>query len=301
MTDQVFLSVVIPTYNRAEILDRQLSWLHTELSGLDVSWDVRVHDNCSTDETPAVLERWRETFGPDRFEYFRNVRNIGLTRNLCAAIEGAKGTWTWTVGDDDPIDDGTPALIVDTLRSNPDLSLLYLNYGGVDSNGNVTTEHYFDQAMTGRFEDGRVPFEYHTRVDLGATIFLTATVYRTTLVREALAAWEGDRANWAILAFIVGYVVSEGPILITEENHLDCLVGESHWQKDPTEWAKALYFEIPLVCLRLGELGYDPAFCKEIGFREFDKIRWTSVRSHLRGFRAHPECILVLLRLKRLS
>jgi glycosyltransferase involved in cell wall biosynthesis len=298
MSDDVFLSVVVPTYNRAAILDRKLSWLHSELRDLDVSWEVRVHDNGSSDETPEVLERWQGIFGRERFEYFRNVRNVGLTRNLSAAIEGAKGTWTWTVGDDDLIDDGTPELIVSILRANPDLALLYLNYGGVDAEGRVTTPHYFDPAVTGRFEDGRVPFEYHTRVDLGVTIFLTATIFRTTLVRDALAMWEGDRHNWALFAFLTGYVAAKGPILITEDNHLDCLVGESHWQKDPVEWAKALYFEIPLVCLRLGDLGYDPAFCREIGFRGFSEIRWTSVRSHLRGLRAHPGCLEVLLRLK---
>jgi glycosyltransferase involved in cell wall biosynthesis len=298
--NQPFLSVVVPTFNRAEKLDRQLAWLHGELSALPVAWEVRVHDNCSTDETPDVLARWREAFGPERFDFHRNVANIGLMPNLAQAMEDAKGRWTWSIGDDDRLYDGTAQLVVDTLLEQPDLAMLFLNYRGVDADGEETRAHYFDPGMTGRFEDGMVPFEYHTHVEMGSTIFLTANIYRTELIRAALADWDDDRANWALLAYLAGHVCANGPVFLTRENRIDCLVGQSHWQRDPVAWASAMYYEIPLAFLRLAQLGYPATFCQELGFRAFEAIRWSSARSHLRGLRTHPDCVVTLSRLRTL-
>lgn len=228
-----FLSVVIPTFNRADELDRQLRWLHDELRALDVSWEVRVHDNCSSDHTPEVLARWQEEFGPDVFHVVRNERNVGGVPNLAEALAGARGDWVWSVGDDDEIHDGACAHLVDTLRAQPDLTLLYLSYRGVDaSTRQVTVEHFFDPAQTGRFEDGRRAFAHHAIRGIGSVIFLTSTVYRTDVVHAALEAWRDDVRNWALVAYWTGYAAARGPIYITPEKWIDCAVGVSHWQSE---------------------------------------------------------------------
>ena len=60
------LSVVVPTYNRASLLDRCLGALAAQ-DGPDADVEVVVVDDGSTDGTPAVLER-HALLLPLRFE-----------------------------------------------------------------------------------------------------------------------------------------------------------------------------------------------------------------------------------------
>ena len=289
-----FLSVVIPTYNRAEDLDRQLEWLHRELDALEVTWDVHVHDNCSTDETPKVTQKWQELFGSDVFHVTRNATNIGGIPNLDQAIAGASGAWVWSLGDDDLVYDGAAAHVVDVLGTNPDLTLLYLNYQGVDSaSGEDTCDHYFDPAVSGRLEDGPAAVEHHASAELGSVIFLTATIYRTSLVHEAQRRWRHDVHNWALVAYWTGWVSARGPIYITPENWIDCVVGQSHWQSERGAWTRAIYEEIPKVFRALEKEGYPPDFCRHEGLKELRRTRG-GLRDHARALRYCPQCVLTL-------
>jgi glycosyltransferase involved in cell wall biosynthesis len=51
--------VVVPTYNRAADVEQLLACLSRQELKPDVSWEVIVVDNASTDGTQATLERWR--------------------------------------------------------------------------------------------------------------------------------------------------------------------------------------------------------------------------------------------------
>ena len=57
------LTVAFPTYNRAALLDRQLGWLSRALAGHEQECEILVSDNSSPDETPGVVERWRQALG----------------------------------------------------------------------------------------------------------------------------------------------------------------------------------------------------------------------------------------------
>jgi glycosyltransferase involved in cell wall biosynthesis len=285
-----FLSVVMPTYNRASDLERQLAWLHGELTALEVTWDVAVFDNCSTDETPEVLARWRERFGADRFRVVRHDHNIGGLPNLVASVEGSRGRWVWTVGDDDPIHDGTTQFVVDELRRQPDLSLFFLNFRGIKS-GAVSREHYFEPSRCGRHEDGRQALMEHLDYEIGSVIFLTATIYRGDLAREAVASWHGRRDNWFVAAYLTGYAAARGPVYVDADVRIDCIVGVSQWQRASNAWRKACYRDIPAVCVALAAEGYPKPFCKRIGLRY---LRGRSFGSHLKALWYCPGFLVVL-------
>jgi abequosyltransferase len=297
--DRPFLSVIVPTYNRAAELDRQLGWLHRELTELEVSWELRVHDNCSTDDTPAVVARWREAFGPDVFHDVRHPENILGIPNYISALECAEGTWTWSIGDDDVLHDGTTREIVDRLLEQPDLTLLFLDFCGIDGEtGAVTKEHFFDPEVKGRIDAGSWGFLAHSRHEIGSVISITAIVYDTDLAREALGAWQGPLDNWALIAFVTGYAAARGPIYVTPEVRMDCVIGVSHWQREPNRWLRNLYHDMPRVFLQLAHQGYPPFECRDQGLgmlrAEVPKSSW---RSHLRAVRACPSWVVVVPRL----
>jgi len=54
------LSVCIPTFNRAALLDTLLGNLSNELNGIQNQVEVCVSDNFSTDATNEILQKWKD-------------------------------------------------------------------------------------------------------------------------------------------------------------------------------------------------------------------------------------------------
>lgn len=94
------LSVCIPTYNRADLLDQALARL-TPLLHWDFDVEIVVADNCSTDSTRDVIARRRSTLPPIRI--LAQERNMGAQANTIAVLQAAKGRYTVYMADDDEI------------------------------------------------------------------------------------------------------------------------------------------------------------------------------------------------------
>lgn len=76
------ISVVIPTYKRAESLQDTLSGLKTQhLNGEAVSFEVLVVDNNSKDKTKEVVEKMAEDFGRPLRYLFESVQGAAHARN----------------------------------------------------------------------------------------------------------------------------------------------------------------------------------------------------------------------------
>jgi glycosyltransferase involved in cell wall biosynthesis len=111
---QPLLSFAIPTYNRAKCLDRLLGVLLKELRG-ESRVELIVSDNASTDNTPAVVENYRQR-GLD-IRYLRNEVNRGMDFNILQCYEQAIGKYVWIFGDDDLIAPGTMKRVLDALAT----------------------------------------------------------------------------------------------------------------------------------------------------------------------------------------
>jgi glycosyltransferase involved in cell wall biosynthesis len=89
------LAIVVPTYNRAQILK---VWLECHAQ-LMFSKNIQIHiqDNRSTDGTKQLLEEWKKRFENITFE--TNKKNIGPKKNLQKAINTSDSRFVWMVGD----------------------------------------------------------------------------------------------------------------------------------------------------------------------------------------------------------
>lgn len=122
-----FLTVCVPTYNRARYLGELLASLSAQIRA--GAWgpeivSVAVSDNGSPDATPEVLRR----FAADGLPLIvaRNERNLGINPNLCAACEMARGRYAWLLGDDELLDQRALERVLAILRDrNPGLLLLF--------------------------------------------------------------------------------------------------------------------------------------------------------------------------------
>lgn len=96
MTNTPFLTIAIPTYNRAAALEHTLGVVVPQL---DSGTRLVVIDNASTDGTAAVCGRYLQ--GVSGIEIIRNRINIGANANIMRCCEQAGDGHLWILPDDD--------------------------------------------------------------------------------------------------------------------------------------------------------------------------------------------------------
>ncbi len=85
------LSICIPTYNRAEILDRTLASITSEDIFQNTSKiEVVISDNCSEDNTSIICNKYTALF-PDKIRYIKTECNIGADANFIKVLEEGRG------------------------------------------------------------------------------------------------------------------------------------------------------------------------------------------------------------------
>lgn len=119
------LSICIPTYNRAELLNYNLSLLCPLLDQFsDIA--IVVSDNCSTDDTIKILENYRSRYSS--FSYFVQEQNFGADKNFETVLKLTDSKYQWLLGDSKTVDEKGVRKIIELL-SNYAPQLLLLNSG----------------------------------------------------------------------------------------------------------------------------------------------------------------------------
>jgi glycosyltransferase involved in cell wall biosynthesis len=163
------LTVAVPTYNRAASLRRSLGAIVRQIAAIEGGWErieLLVSDNCSTDDTPAVIAEFSESA---RIRYLRNPSNLGMEGNFLSCFEQARGRLVWTFSDDDLLVDGVLQKVLDLASSSP-VDLIYMRpkflFGELES--------FSSQAVDFRFDP--VTAEYYALRANGLLSFLSAVV-----------------------------------------------------------------------------------------------------------------------------
>ncbi len=90
----MYLSVIVPTYNESKIIFKNLILLKEALSKMDISYEIIVSDDGSTDDTCAVVSY---------FEFVKLVRskvNTGKGHAVRRGLGEACGEWTCMIDAD---------------------------------------------------------------------------------------------------------------------------------------------------------------------------------------------------------
>ncbi|MBD2499572.1 glycosyltransferase family 2 protein [Anabaena azotica] len=265
------LTIAIPTYNRAELLDKQLTWLARAIKGFESDCEILVSDNCSTDNTQRIIQKWQTELSNITFKSHKQPENLGVVKNIMYCLNAAQTDYVWTIGDDDPIQEKAVNYVINKIKEQQDLGLLFLNFSGRNKitglpvfPPTIIGNRWFDADSEDGKGDGKAIFEHCFAKSVGAVIFLTASIYRTELVKKALQHWPDAVNNWISLAYIAGYCAARGSVIVTKETYLECIVGVSYWQKEPKSALLMQYKHIPEVILKLEETGYSKQFCRRM-------------------------------------
>jgi len=123
-----FISIAIPTYNRANVLADTLSALatHPELMNDDV--ELVISDNASSDTTADVVRDFSARTGKV-VRFSCNERNLGIDGNIHAVSHLATGRYLLLMSDDDFLKPGALTRLSELVRQHPDLLFCFANGG----------------------------------------------------------------------------------------------------------------------------------------------------------------------------
>ncbi|HUI41522.1 MAG TPA: glycosyltransferase family 2 protein [Terriglobia bacterium] len=97
----IFLSVVLPAYNQAPVIEEVVLSHIDALNGLGpavMAWEIVCVDDASTDSTRAVLDRLSRALNEVRV--VRHPANLGIVDSFATGFAAARGTHIYAAGAD---------------------------------------------------------------------------------------------------------------------------------------------------------------------------------------------------------
>lgn len=137
MANDPFISVVIPTYNRA---DRILNTLQTVFDQTYDHYEVIVVDDASTDDTVQRLSPYVES---GRIRLIRHECNLERSAARNTGMANARGDFVTFLDSDDRMYPGNLDDAADYIRANPEIRLFQNLFELIDEDGKVLCKYNF--------------------------------------------------------------------------------------------------------------------------------------------------------------
>lgn len=274
------LTVAIPTYNRAALLDEQLEWFAQAVKGMEEHCELIVSDNGSSDGTREVVARWLKRLEKTALKLHmqRHPRNLGAIRNIASCLDRATGRHVWTVSDDDAVAPDTLRFVLATVRRDPSLSLIILNFSSRHwRSGKLKFARCYEVDHDQIENPGHDLFErilsdpHPSR--WGGLVLTTALVYRTEVAQAALREWPEGLDNLTLQLYVTAFCARQGKSLVTKETYLEMKGGRHFFSEDRRMFFRFKVAEIPEAFVKLVELGYSRELCRQKILNQRDEIK----------------------------
>lgn len=131
------VSVIIPNYNHAKFLEQRIeSVLNQTYSNIEVI----ILDDCSTDKSPEIIEKYRQS--DNRIRVILNENNSGSPfRQWKKGIDNARGELIWIAESDDYCDNNMLECLLEFFDKNSTIGIAYAMSIFVDEQGNKFGNH----------------------------------------------------------------------------------------------------------------------------------------------------------------
>ena len=161
------LSVAIPTYNRAALLQVCLDSLVKQASP---GVELVVCDNASTDDTVRILGEYRARYPEIRV--FVNEKNLGPDSNILRCLKESRGGFIFLLSDDDFLLPGGLLNVLRAIHDSPRAGMIHLNTKNFAGNAPPSGAPFYDLKQNAVFENKDEFLKY---INVQAT-FLSAMV-----------------------------------------------------------------------------------------------------------------------------
>ncbi len=119
MTDTPLISVIIPVFNNWSLTQKCLTSLHTHAQ--NISFEVIVVDNNSTDGTATDANDFGLSLFGDRFVLLRQNENLGFAKATNLGARTAKGRYLYLLNNDTIIITDPFSAVIRKLQNQPEL------------------------------------------------------------------------------------------------------------------------------------------------------------------------------------
>ena len=133
MNNSPFFSVVIPTYNRENIIKKAID---SVLSQSFQDFEIIIIDDCSTDNSRNIIEKFASQY-PYIIEPIYNENNLGVTRSRNIALSHCSGEVITYLDGDDLFYKNKLQSEYELLQKDPSIHCVYSNFNKIDENGNL--------------------------------------------------------------------------------------------------------------------------------------------------------------------
>ncbi|WP_081627064.1 glycosyltransferase [Bordetella sp. FB-8] len=195
-----FVSIVIPTYNRANDLRR---CLHSALAIDCDDMEIIVSDNASPDNTQEVIQE----FNDPRIRAFRQKENIYGDPNFLFIIEAAAGEWIITLTDDDWILPQAVSVIRAAVAANPNVGFILSPLRQIDANNRLMGDHL---ALSVPQDNPGQPtlYNFPAGPDSLCTLFWHGHIFTRWIMRKDIIDLEGYKKQIGKHAYAIMWMTS---------------------------------------------------------------------------------------------
>lgn len=169
--DKAILTIAIPTYNRANQLEKSLRDL---IKQLDHSIIIRVIENRSDNDCSHLISKLQRT--EINIHYKANVDNIGISGNIIKCFESCDTEWLWILSDDDEIAQDALNTIKEAISLNYEVA--FFNFRSNLFRYSWYNNHYEKFVGQYRFVEGLKSFTN--------LLFLSSGVYNVKKLKESI-------------------------------------------------------------------------------------------------------------------
>ncbi|AUG06617.1 glycosyltransferase family 2 protein [Pseudomonas sp. S09G 359] len=136
-----YLSIVIPSYNRADFLDKSLS-VHVPLARSH-NLQIFISDNASSDNTQDIIAKWQKEYSLIRS--LRNETTVGPEANFEKALKAANTQYVWLLGDTSKIPEKGIVSVLKLIESSNSYSAIVVNL--IDKNTTASRNYSCPDAL----------------------------------------------------------------------------------------------------------------------------------------------------------
>lgn len=123
---KILISVVIPSYNRADTVGQTIESILAQKVDADI--EIVIGDDCSTDNAREVLTKYKEQH-PDVIKLLFHEQNMGLGANWATCVKACKGKYICNCDNDDYWHNEHKLQIqLDYMESHPDCNICITNH-----------------------------------------------------------------------------------------------------------------------------------------------------------------------------
>lgn len=125
--EKIFLSIVIPTYKREELLEECLDSILKQK--LDFNYEIIIVDNDDNFNNKSVEKLiLEEKYKNLNLLYYKNEKNLGPTGNWNRCVELASGKWITMIHDDDYFNEKAIEKILNCINKYSTIDMFYFDF-----------------------------------------------------------------------------------------------------------------------------------------------------------------------------